>query len=58
MRWEEEREIQMDSWKVHAGEDGAIREAKGVVIGKARETTEEDKAVASSVPRDWTWSSF
>ena len=57
-RWEEEREIQLESWRVHPEEEETIKEAKGMVIGKARETTEEDKSVASSVPRDWTWSSF
>ena len=59
LRWEEERKTQLESWKIHGGEDVAVREAKGVVIGKARETTGEDKTVANSLPRgDWAWSSF
>ena len=58
LKWDEVRALQLESWKIQAANGGVLGEAKGVVIGKAKETTEEDKAVASSVPRDWIWSSF
>ena len=58
-KWEKEGwKLQLESWRVQTKQGGALREAKGIVIGKAQETTEEDKDVASSVPKDWIWSSF